>query len=57
MRVAVFLTYDAAQLVASPWLDELGRLDVFRLILATGIAAFLIGITLAAASSEKWVVN
>jgi hypothetical protein len=36
---------------------EPGSLDVFRLILATGIAAFLIGVTLAAASREEWVVN
>jgi hypothetical protein len=54
---AVFVTYEAAQLVASPWQDELGQLDVFRLILATGIVAFVIGLTLAAASWEKWVVN
>jgi hypothetical protein len=40
-----------------PWLDELGRLDVFRLILATGIVALLIGVTLDAAVWEKWVVN
>jgi hypothetical protein len=33
--------------------NELGQLGVFRLILATGIAAFLIGVTLAAASWEK----
>jgi hypothetical protein len=39
-----------------PWLDELGQPD-FRLILATGVVAFLIGVTLAAAFWEKWVVN
>ena len=51
------LPNEAAQLVANPWPDELGQLDVFRLILATGIVALLIGVTLDAAVWEKWVVN